>query len=86
MTEQDYWQMRIDAEIRHMDIYYQDISYVATRPSTVYKPKIYIDGDEWCALFGDDIVSGVAGFGKSPEKAFLDFDKNWERTLPNPPK
>lgn len=31
------------------------------------------DGNEWCALFGDDLQVGIAGFGKSPHDAIL----NW---------
>ena len=47
--------------------------------------KLYIDGSFWCALFGEDLQSGVCGFGKTPEaalKAMLeadDSDKLWEQ-------
>lgn len=47
------------------------------RPSTLYKPSIYPDGNMWCALLGADLQSGVAGFGETPAKAFEDFDKNF---------
>ncbi len=47
------------------------------RPSYLYKPKLFIDGNMWCALYGDNLQDGVAGFGKSPELAYKDFDKNW---------
>ena len=46
-------------------------------PSVLYRPKLYIDGNMWCALYGDDIQSGVCGFGKSPGKAMDDFNRNW---------
>lgn len=49
----------------------------AQRPSTLYQPRLSIDGNMWCALFGVDLQDGVAGFGKSPELALQDFDKNW---------
>lgn len=52
-----------------------------TCPSVVWKPKLSIDGDQWCALFGDDLQSGVAGFGASPQEAMWDFDKAWCRKL-----
>lgn len=52
-----------------------------TSPSVVWKPKLSIDGDQWCALFGDDLQSGVAGFGASPQEAMWDFDKAWSRKL-----
>jgi len=30
---------------------------------------ISLDGDQWCALVGDNIQEGVAGFGNSPVEA-----------------
>ncbi len=55
------------------------------RPSVVFKPKLFPDGNMWCALFGDDLQNGVAGFGETPSLAMYDFDKNWrERRLPAP--
>lgn len=49
----------------------------ANRPSILLKLKLYIDGDQWCALFGSDIQDGLAGFGETPNMAMLDFDKNY---------
>ena len=46
------------------------------------KPTLKIDGNEWCALYGENIQDGVAGFGKSPALAMIDFDKNWTEKLP----
>lgn len=46
-------------------------------PSLRYKPRLFIDGNQWCALLGENLQDGVAGFGSSPEKAYWDFDKNW---------
>lgn len=52
------------------------------RPSVLYKPSIFADGDQWCALLGDDLASGVAGFGDTPDSAMRAFDAAWteERT------
>lgn len=46
-------------------------------PFVRLRPKMYPDGNQWCALYGDDLQSGVAGFGDTPREAQLDFDKNW---------
>jgi len=51
------------------------------RPSMLLKPKITIDGNKYCALYGDNLQDGVAGFGDSPALAFIDFDKNWNNKL-----
>lgn len=51
-------------------------------PSAIYRPKISIDGNKWCALYGDNLQDGVAGFGDSPELAMRDFNANWHAKLP----
>lgn len=50
-------------------------------PSEKYKPQLSIDGDMWCALYGENLQDGVAGFGKSPQLAMDDFDKNFVELL-----
>lgn len=52
-------------------------AYELQRPSAIYRPGISIDGNQWCALYGDNLQDGVAGFGDSPDLAMRDFDKNW---------
>ena len=52
------------------------------RPSVLYRPKLSIDGCQWCALYGDNLQDGVAGFGDSPADAMWDFDRNWGAKLP----
>lgn len=56
-----------------------------TAPSAIYRPAISIDGNQWCALYGDDLQCGVAGFGDTPEQAMADFDRNWREPLRNSP-
>lgn len=55
------------------------------RPSTRYKPVLSIDGDHWCALYGENLQDGVAGFGASPELAMAAFDRAWTEKLPSAP-
>lgn len=52
-----------------------------TRPSAIYKPAIRLDGNKWCALYGEDLQCGVAGFGDSPAQAMDEFDKEWRKNL-----
>lgn len=42
-------------------------------PRLVITPKLYIDGSMWCALIGEDLQSGVAGFGDTPHKALMEL-------------
>ena len=37
------------------------------------KPRLFLDGDMWCCLLGEDIQEGVAGFGKSRMAAITAF-------------
>ena len=46
-------------------------------PSVIYRPKITKDGNMYCCLFGDNLQDGIAGFGKTPEKACSEFDRVW---------
>ena len=45
------------------------------RPSVLFKPTLTADGDMWCALLGDDLQSGIAGFGHTPAEAMVAFDQ-----------
>lgn len=47
------------------------------RPSVLFRPRLYLDGNMYCALYGDDLMSGCAGFGRTADAAMEDFDKNW---------
>lgn len=55
----------------------RDIQNSMTRPSVLFRPQLSLDGDKWCALYGENLQDGVAGFGETPEKAMLDFDQQW---------
>lgn len=47
------------------------------RPFVLLKPAMFIDGDKWCALYGEDLQNGVAGFGDTPHEAAHQFDVEW---------
>lgn len=47
------------------------------RPFMLLRPRMVLDGNMWCALYGDNLQDGVAGFGDTPEKAAEAFDKAW---------
>jgi hypothetical protein len=68
----------------HQEIYTVSLEY--QRPSAVFRPAISIDGNMWCALYGDNLHDGVAGFGDTPDKAMREFDKAWHEKLSVPPR
>lgn len=47
-----------------------------------FQAKLSIDGDQWCWLYGENLQDGIAGFGKSPYLAALDFNRNFYAKLP----
>lgn len=47
------------------------------RPCVLFRPHLSQDGNQWCALYGDNLQEGSAGFGATPEKAMVDFDIQW---------
>jgi hypothetical protein len=59
----------------------QSIEYESVRPSVMMRPKISVDGNQWSALYGDNLQDGVTGFGDSPANAMQDFDNNWIQAL-----
>lgn len=65
-------------DISHMTAVLQQEFCIAAgeigRPAVVFKPTISADGDMWCALLGEDLVTGVSGFGKTPAEAMQNFD------------
>ena len=75
-----------DEILNKMDISYysqniqNEIMYVVgqyNKPSSIYRPSLSIDGNKWCALYGDNLQDGVAGFGDSPQEAMDDFNINF---------
>ncbi len=68
-TEQDYWNQMYA------------VACDLGAPSLIYKPRLFIDGNAWCSLFGENLQDGVAGFGDSPANAMRDFDSQWNAKI-----
>ncbi len=53
------------------------------RPSVLFRPALFIEGSQWCALLGADLATGVAGFGDTPDDAMTAFDQAfWKEQTP----
>lgn len=70
-------QLNIAHNYMEMRQAFQEAQYALQAPHAIMRPKVFPDGDQWCALYGDDLQAGVAGFGKTPEGACAAFDHNW---------
>lgn len=56
---------------------FQSAGFEQQRPSVLMRPELYIDGNQWCAIYGRNLQSGVCGFGDTAANAMTDFDNNW---------
>lgn len=77
MTEQEYHHNDVQHQAI-MTLLNQNIEYELF---ALLKPSIQIDGNQWCILYGEDLQSGIAGFGDPPELAVLDFNKQWYKPI-----
>ena len=57
------------------------VIYEYQRPSVFYRPKLFLNGNQWVALYGENLKEGCAGFGDTPEQAMRDFDANWKKKI-----
>ena len=39
-----------------------------------FVPRLFRDGNMWCALYGENIMEGIVGFGKTPNEAINSFN------------
>ena len=53
------------------------VCYEQNRPFYLLKPRVFPDGDSWCALYGADLQEGVAAFGDTPANAARQFNVEW---------
>lgn len=60
---------------------FQQVAYEQMRPAAIFKPRLFQDGDQWCALLGEDLQVGVCGFGASPAEAMYAFDLAWNTKI-----
>ena len=55
----------------------QRVSHEWMRPSVIFRPVIFPDGDKFCCLLGKNLVDGIAAFGDTPDQACRVFDEAW---------
>lgn len=54
-----------------------DAALERKRPFMLLRPKLFPDGNQWCALLGPNLQEGVCGFGNTPADAATAFDLAW---------
>ena len=76
--EMEYHGTRMNTEHCREEVYRERL-----RPFYKIHPRVFAEGNQWCALYGDNIQEGVCGFGDTPEKAAIAFDLAWLNGSPN---
>ena len=81
MFDADYQQLAVNSIAHAAEMVRESFRWTLAHyelPSVLYRPKLFIDGNQWCALYGDNLQDGVAGFGDSPKEAMNAFDRAWD--------
>lgn len=55
----------------------ESVAIEQKRPFMLLKPRIFPDGNQWCALYGENLQDGVCAFGDTPDSASKQFDIEW---------
>ena len=79
MNEQYETELATRAHEAKLQAFYmaEDVERERARPFMLLRPKMFPDGNQWCALYGENLQEGVAGFGDTPAKAATQFDVEW---------
>lgn len=87
MNELDYWINRANQDTVNNNLTQEaQMNYWALKQDMAiaesFKPRLLIDGNKWCCLYGDNLQDGVAGFGDSPREAVIDWNNQFNAKLP----
>jgi len=77
--------MRLDTDyqiMQHQSIMNALVEQEEMNLVKTLKPRIFIDGNAWCVLYGENVQDGICGFGDTPRTAIYDFNKAFNEPLP----
>lgn len=86
MTQEDFLQIESSQRqhfevLEHQERYNTIIEASEMNLFKLLSPKFGIDGNQYYVLYGDDLQSGVAGFGDTLYLAILDFNKSFHKPI-----
>jgi len=89
MTESDYYynkasQERIYSDLQHEAIMNELILKNEMALFSTLNPVLSKDGNQWCCLLGENLQTGICGFGNTPYLAILYFNKSFYKPQPQP--
>lgn len=90
MPETDYWYAKANLDRTYGDLQHQSAMSALVQQEeynlvSILKPKIFIDGNQWCVLYGENPMEGIAGFGKTPYEAVIAFNKAFNEPITTTP-
>lgn len=50
---------------------------------SMLNPKLFLDGNQWCCLYGEDLQVGISGFGETPVEAIRQWNAEWYKSAPS---
>lgn len=89
MNEETYWAEKLSREQHQLDYKYQAemnalVELQEMNLFSLLKSKVGIDGNQHYVLYGEDLQSGIAGFGDTLYLAILDFNKAFHKPIIKP--
>lgn len=77
MSDLEHYLGRISEHLSDISENVRRDSFFKKSACVAFGAKLSVDGNQFCFLLGDDLQSGIAGFGDTPSAAMLDFDSNF---------
>jgi len=72
--------MKAKEKLQKEELYREAQEFVEKQPGySRQNLKVMCDEGSWFILYGDDLASGIGGYGETPEAVMNDFKLNWER-------
>ncbi len=86
MTKEDFMQVESSQRQHHEVLEHQvrigvEVLKEEYTLFSMLKPKVSIDGNKYCVLYGDNLQDGICGFGDTIYKAIIDFNNSFTKLL-----
>jgi len=74
-------QLSDEADKEHMNRMHLIVEEQEYHLFKMLNAKIFMDGNMWCVMIGENPMDGIQGFGETPYLAVLDFNKSWHSKI-----
>lgn len=77
MSDLEHYAGRLDSHLGEIAECNRRSQFFLSSACVAFGAKLSVDGNQFCFLLGDNLQSGIAGFGSTPAEAMIDFDNNF---------